>query len=333
MRDATTRLTNVLSKPWVPLLVIATIWSVTIAQLSPSFATSTNMYVVFLNAGLMCAIGLSQIIPLSVGEFTLANAGVGSLSAVAMGYALSGVGLPLWVGVLAALVVGGGCGLVNGVLVAKTDISGFILTLASGGAFAGLALGFTQTKPFTLPESLTVFGTGRLGPLPILLIATIILCLGTSAFYRWGRVGRLLLAVGGNAEAATLSGLSKSGAIVWAHSIAGVIAGAAGVMAAANLHEASSATGSGWVLTSLTVAIIGGTRLNGGSVSIGGLFVASLILALISNSLVLLNVNPYWVTLAEGVFVLVAVIISRVDIGSRVRNLRRPVARKVEQNA
>jgi ribose transport system permease protein len=310
--------------PWVPLVGIALVASVVLAIVSEEFLSSANGYVILSSAALVCVIGFSQLIALSVGEFSLAVGGIGTFTAIVLGNLLVKQGVPLAPALLGALVVGAVCGFVNGVLVAKSGVNGFIITLATGGAFAGIALGITQTTPYTgLPQALTTFGTGRAGPFPYLMIATIVVALGLGAMFRWFRVGRMMLAVGGNPEAAALSGLSPARAVIWAHTLSGLMAGIAGIMATAQLHEANPSVGTEWLISSFTVAIIGGTVLSGGSVSVLGLFVASLILATINDALVLLNVNPYWVTLVEGLLVFVAVVLGR---GSIVQFLRNVVA-------
>jgi ribose transport system permease protein len=310
--------------PWVPLVGIALAASIVLAVASEQFLTSANGYVILSSAALLIVIGFSQLVVLSVGEFSLAVGGIGTLTGVALGWLLVYQGVPLAPALLVGLLVGATCGFVNGLLVAKSGVNGFIITLATGGAFAGIALGITQTSPYTgLPELLTKFGTGRWGPLPYLLIATVVVALALGALFRWLRVGRLMLAVGGNPEAAALSGLSPARAVIWAHTLSGLLAGIAGIMATAQLHEANPSVGTEWLISSFTVAIVGGTVLSGGSVSVLGLFVAGLILATINDALVLLNVNPYWVTLAEGLLVFIAVVLGR---GSILRTVRTAAA-------
>jgi ribose transport system permease protein len=308
--------------PWVPLVGIMLIACVGLAIASDRFLTSANGYVILSSAALLCVIGFSQLVVLSVGEFSLAVGGIGTLIGVVLGWLLVEQGVPLAPAALLALVAGAACGFVNGLLVAKSGVNGFIITLATGGAFTGIALGITKTTPYTgLPVALTTFGTGRVGPLPYLLIATVVVALALAALFRWLRVGRLMLAVGGNPEAAALSGLSPARAVIWAHTLSGLLAGIAGVMAAAQLHEANPSVGVDWLISSFTVAIVGGTVLSGGSVSVLGLFVAGLILATINDALVLLNVNPYWVTLAEGLLVFVAVVLGRGSILATIRGV------------
>ena len=304
--------------PWVPLLAITLVLTIVMSFASDRFLTSSNAYVILLDTALLAVIGLSQLAVLSVGEFSLAIGGIGALSGITAGYLIVACQLPVIVGLFGALIVGAACGVLNGIVVAKSGISGFIITLATGTGFTGIAVGFTKNQPFNrLPEVLTVFGTGRWGAIPYCIFATIVLICASAAFFRWNRMGRRILAVGGNAEAVTLSGLSSTTAVVYAHVLSGVIAAAAGVIAMTQLHEANPSVGSTWVISSLTVAVIGGTVLTGGLVSHVGLLIASFVLAVISDSLVLLNVNPYWVALSEGLLILVIVIMGRLTLQSR----------------
>lgn len=299
-------------RPWVPLLVVAIIACAGFAIISDRFLTAFNLYVVLSSTTLLTLIGYSQLTVLSVGEFSLAVGGIGEFVGIIAGYLMVTLHVPLGLSIAAGLAIGLGCGLLNGILVAKSGVSGFVVTLATGGAFAGLSLAITQAVPFTgLPAALNTFGTGRVGPIPYVVTLALIAAVSLGTMYRWRRVGRTMLAVGGNAEAAALSGLSRTSAVLWAHALSGLLAGTAGIVAMAQLHEANSSAGTDWLIQSFTIPIIGGTLLTGGSVSVFGILIASLILATISDGLILVNVDPFWITLVEGLLVFLAVLLGR----------------------
>ena len=153
--------------------------------------------------------------------------------------------------------------------------------------------------------------------MPLAIVTSLLAAALLGVLYNSRRIGRLMLAVGDNPEAASLSGLSRREAVLWAHSLSGLLAGIAGVVATAQLHEANPTAGTGWLIQSFTVPIIGGTLLTGGVVSVFGILVASLILATINDGLILLDVGPYWVTLVEGLLVFFAVLLGR----TRLRDL------------
>ncbi len=321
-------------RPWLPLLAVVVVASIGFALLSDRFLTAFNVYVILSSATLLSLIGFSQLTVLGVGEFSLAVGGIGEIVSVVFGYLVVAHGLPLGPALVAGLALGALCGAVNGVIVAASGVGGFIVTLATGGVFAGVALAMTETAPYTgLPAALNLFGTGRLGPLPYVLVVGVFAAVALGMMYRWRRTGRMMLAIGGNAEAAQLSGLSKTHAVVWAHALSGLLAGAAGIVATAQLHEANSSTGTGWLIQSFTIPIIGGTLLTGGEVSIVGILVASLILATINDGLILANVTSIWVTLVEGVLVFLAVLLGRVPQWSALRRLRMAIARTAPVSA
>lgn len=298
--------------PWLPLLAVALLAGVAFSALSGNFLTPFNVYVIMSDAALLSVIGFAQLVVLSVGEFSLAVGGIGGFAAVVTGYLLVSRGVPLAPALMAGLLAGAAGGFINGLLVARSQVSGFVITLATGGAFAGASLAITQTAPYTsLPSALTLFGTGRIGFVPYLASATLVTAFALWVLFRWRRLGRHMLAVGGNAEAARLSGLSKGRALILAHTLSGLLSAVAGMMAMAKLHEANPLVGADWLIQSFTVPIIGGTSLLGGNVAVWGVVIASLILATIKDGLVLVHVNPYWVTLVEGALVFLAVWLGR----------------------
>jgi ribose transport system permease protein len=314
--------------PWVPLLGVALLASLVFASLNDKFLSSFNIYVILSGAALTAVIGLSQMTALSVGEFSLAVGGIAGFTGVIVGYLLTETGVPLVPALLVGLAVGALSGLANGILVAKSGVNGFVITLATGGIFTGATLAITKSQPYgDLPHVLNQFGTGRLGFVPYLLGAAVVAAVVLGALYRWRATGRTMLAVGGNAEAAEVSGLSRVRAVVWAHTLSGALAAVAGIMAMAQQHEADPNTGADWLIKSFTVAIIGGTALSGGAVSIAGVLVASVILATIDDGLVLLNVSSFWLTFVQGLLVFAAVVLGRDAVWDMARAaFRRPRA-------
>ncbi|MEA2254847.1 MAG: ribose transport system permease protein [Solirubrobacteraceae bacterium] len=298
--------------PWVPLVGVALLASALFMALSSEFLRTFNVYTILSAAALMAVVGFAQVTVLSVGEFSLAVAGIGGLTGVIVGNLLVKQGFPLVPAIVIGLAFGAACGFANGLLVVRSGVDGFIITLATGGAFSGLTLAITKSQPYNdLPKLMNSIGTGRIGFIPYILAATLLVAVALAALYRWRATGRTMLAVGGNAEAAQLSGLSPARAKIWAHTLSGLLSGVAGAMAMAMAHEADPNAGVDWLIQSFTVAIIGGTALAGGAVSIGGVLVAALILAIINNGLVLVNVNPFWMTFVEGVLVFAAVVLGR----------------------
>ena len=305
-------LRGLIATEWGGLALIFVLGGIASALLSPSFFTEFNVYVMLRSAGVGILVAFAQMIVLAVGQMSLAVGALGGLVAVLFGAMLELLGLPLPIAIALALLIGIAGGLINGALTAGTGISGFIVTLASGSAFTGINLGLTQSKPFHgIPPDFVAFGDARWGFMPALLWPPLMVAPLLAAFLYRLPPGRRLLAVGGNAHAAELSGISPGAMIVLAHAISGGLAGLAAVLAVAQLGAAQPEIGNTWLLISFAGPIIGGASLNGGSVSILGAMLAVLVIALIENMLVLVKLDPYWVQFTLGALVLVTVGLNR----------------------
>lgn len=307
-----TGLRRVMSVEWAGLAVAFAIGVGAMTVLSPSFLTEFNLYVILRSACVGLLVAFAQMVCLGVGQMNLSIGGLGGLIAILFGAMLEVLGFSMAAAAVAALAIGILGGLLNGLLTVRTGINGFIITLATGSAFTGINYGLTQAVPFyKMPPALVAFGTQHVGPIPYLLIAPVVVTALLGLFLSRMVSGRRLLAVGGNAYAAALSGISPSGTIVLAHCISGGLAAIAAILAVAQLGSAQPLIGSDWLLVSFAAPIIGGTALGGGKVSIIGAGLAVFVIALIQNGLVLAAVDPYWVQFLLGALVLAAVGLNR----------------------
>jgi ribose transport system permease protein len=242
----------------------------------------------------------------------IAVGALGGLVAIAFGGLMEVYGLPIVAAVPVALIIGAAGGLINGLLTVRTGINGFIITLATASAFTGINLGITESIPFyKMPPALVAFGEQRIGAFPYLLIAPVIVAALLGLFFARTVPGRQLLAYGGNAQAAELSGIPRERTIVMAHVLSGLLAAGAAILAVAQLGSAQPSIGSDWLLLSFAAPIIGGAALTGGHVSVLGTLFAVVLIALIENGMVLAKVDPYWVQFLLGALILAAVGLNR----------------------
>jgi ribose transport system permease protein len=286
---------------------------------TPAFGTGYNAYVLLKATSISVVVGLAQLVVLSVGQFNLSVGGLAGLVTAGVAVAAK-AGAPLPVIILIALAVGVLGGLLNGLLVAKTGLSGFVLTLATGGVFTGLNYGITQGAPTSpISKDLEQFGVGQVLFVPNLFWLALIVAAAIAAFYRWAPAGRAWLATGGNAEAAELSGISRNTAVTSAYILSGVLSAVAALMVVSNIKSAQPETGNTWLILSFTVPIIAGALLNGGNAPVITSVLAALLVTMIDNGLTLVNVDAYWVTLLQGVLIFLAVIITRARVRQRAR--------------
>ncbi len=294
------------------LAVAIAIGFVILSLLSPAFLTEYNLYVMLRSFCVVLVVAFAQMLTLAVGQLNLAIGALGGLVAIAVGGMMEKLGFPISAAVGLGLLIGLGGGLANGLLTVRTGINGFIITLATASVFTGINLGVTESIPFyNLPGPFVAFGVGRFFAVPYLLIPPVLAALLLALFLARTAPGRYLLAVGGNAHAAELSGIPRDRIIVLAHALSGLLAAIGAILAEAQLGSAQPTIGADWLVMSFAAPIIGGAALTGGHISVAATALAVVLVVLIQNGMVLAKVDPYWVQFLLGALILAAVGLNR----------------------
>ncbi|MCW2796865.1 ABC transporter permease [Nocardioides sp.] len=256
-------------------------------------------------------IGLSQMVVLAVGQMNLSVGVLTGLSSVVAAGLMVDSGLSPWIAVPAALLVGAGVGLANGVLVVLTRINGFIVTLATMTIIAGLRYGVNGTGTYEgYSPGLVKLGRASVLGLPVVFLIALVVAIAVALYFRNTFSGRRLLASGGNPVAARLSGISNDRSLVVAHTISGLLAGIAGVLVLMLSGSVNASIGDDLLLPSFAAPIIGGVVLAGGVVSVLGTCLAAFVVRLVDVAQAQYNINPRWVDLVVGGVVLGAVLLS-----------------------
>jgi ribose transport system permease protein len=303
---------RVLSTEWSALAVAILIGFSFLSLLSPAFLTEFNLYVMLRSFCVVLVVAFAQMLTLAVGQLNLSIGALGGLVAIAVGGMMEKFGLPVGLAILIGLLIGVAGGLVNGLLTVRTGINGFIITLATASAFEGVNLGITRSIPFyNLPPGFVAFGTERFFAMPYLLIPPVIVAVALGFFLARTVPGRYLLAVGGNAQAAELSGIPRDRIIILAHALSGLLAAVGAILAVAQLGSAQPTIGADWLIISFAAPIIGGAALTGGHISVAATALAVVLIVLIQNGMVLAQVDPYWVEFMLGALILAAVGLNR----------------------
>ena len=276
---------------------------------SPYFLTLPNILAVLLGLSLEAIIAVAMAHLMVSGGFDMS---VGSVVAFtgAMTAMMLRAGLPVPVGVLLGLIIGAAIGLFNGFIVAKVGINPFVTTLSSLSLFRGLTLIVTRGQNITgLPKAFKMIGQAKLGGIQTpIIIAAVLLIIG-DILLRRSRFFRQSYYIGGNEQAARLSGIPVDRMKILAYVLTGLFAAISGIVMTARLGAASVTAGTGMELRVITAVIIGGASLKGGEGSILGAFLGTLLMALITNALTLLGVDVYWQTFVIGATLLTAVLI------------------------
>ncbi len=208
----------------------------------------------------------------------------------------------------AGLAAGLFIGLVSGLLVTRIAIPPFIATLAMLTLLRGVIMVLSQGQPVTgLGPALGFIGTGYLGPFPFPVLL-MLFCVAVAAYVlRNTRFGRHVYAVGGNAEAARLSGIRSRQVLVATYMLSGFFAAVSGTIMAARVNSATPLAGDGAELDAIAAAVIGGVSLAGGKGLVVGGLIGALIIAVLNNGLILMDVTVFYTKVVKGLVILLAV--------------------------
>lgn len=294
---------------------------------SPAFLTSDNLLGVAQQSTELSLLVLAEAMILIAGRMDLSlesTIGVAPVIAVwlvlpASGGRFHGLGLlPTWTAVPLCLLVGALIGAINGFLILKLRLNGFIVTLGALTMLRGLQVAISQGQSIVeLPSSFTYLGsTSWLGvPAPV-WICIMLFVIGGSAL-AWLRHGRALYAIGGNSEAARTAGI-RVDRVVWVVLIlGGLLAAFAGILYTGHYGSISADQGSGWIFQVFAATVIGGVSLNGGRGTLFGALTGVLTLQLVVNVMTLAGVPPLWNQFLNGAIIIIALIISRFASGEK----------------
>jgi ribose transport system permease protein len=262
------------------------------------------------------AIGMTLIIltggiDLSVGSLIALSAVLSTLLMRSLG-GVDGADWVIWVGFLAATLLCGAVGGVGGFLVAQFRVAPFITTLAVMMMARGFA--FLLTGGFSIyqvPPSITWLGRGNLFGIPNTVWLLALLYLGAHLFMQHTRYGRYIYAVGGNEEAARLSGVPVKAVLVFVYVVGGLCAGFGGCIQASQLSSGAPNLGMMFELYVIAAVVVGGTSLSGGSGRIFGTLIGAFIISVIQNGMNLLGFDSYLQQVVLGGVILAAVLLDR----------------------
>lgn len=292
---------------WFSLLALCSILTV----VNPRFLTVSNMINVLRQASVNLVLAVGMTVVILTGGIDLSVSSVLALAGCVACLAIKGgAGVP--VGILSALALGSACGAINGFLVTKMRIPAFIATLGVLTIARGLALVSTGGEFVTgLPDAYVFIGGGSwFGiPVPVVIAGAVV----SAAYFVLSRTkfGLQVYAVGGNYEAARLSGVNTHRVLMWAYMISGLLAGGVGVILTARVASAQPTFGEGYNLTAAASVIIGGTSIRGGEGSVLRTVLGALVIGVLSNGLNMLNVDYFWQQVVIGAVIIAAVMMDR----------------------
>jgi ribose transport system permease protein len=283
---------------------------------SANFLQTSNIMGILQSTSVNGVLAVAATLVIITGGIDLSVGTLMTFTAVIAGVVLTYWGMPLPIGILAALGTGGLCGFISGTLIAKMKIPPFIATLGMMLILKGLSLVISSTKPiyFNDTPGFSLISTGSLigdilpfFPLPNGVLILFILAVVMAYVLNKTVLGRYTFALGSNEEAVRLSGVNTDGWKIAIYSLAGAICGLAGLIIASRLNSAQPALGLGYELDAIAAVVIGGTSLAGGRGSILGTIIGALIMSVLLNGLRILSVAQEWQTVVTGLIIIAAV--------------------------
>ncbi|MFG3438889.1 ABC transporter permease [Nonomuraea sp. NPDC047897] len=282
---------------------------VALSLMSGDFLTVTNLLNVGVQAAVTAILAFGSTFVIITGGIDLSVGAVAALSAMVLAWTAADTGLPWPVATIVALAVGVACGLVNAVLIAYGKLPPFIATLAMLGVARGLALVVSQGSPIEMPEAVSRLGDTIGGYLPVPVLVMAIMGVIAAVILNRTYTGRAMYAIGGNEEAARLSGIAVGRQKLITYALSGVFAAVAGIVLASRLASAQPQAAAGYELDAIAAVVIGGASLSGGKGRALGTLVGALILAVLRNGLNLLSVSAFWQQVVIGVVIALAVLL------------------------
>jgi ribose/xylose/arabinose/galactoside ABC-type transport system permease subunit len=275
---------------------------------SNRFLSSLNLILILVQASVIMIAAMGETFVILSGSIDLAVGSIIGIGAAAT--AVLGPIIGISVFPIAAL-IGGICGSFSGLIFSKGRIPSFMATLASMTILRGFVYIITKgvALPITLPN-IRIIGIGKIYGVPISVLVAITVIVIAYYLCHINKFGFMVAAIGGNEKASDLSGIKVDKIKFLVFVLSGIFAGLAGAVAASRTGAGSPYAGLGFETDVITCVVLGGTAMTGGIGGVKGTIIGTLIIAMLSNGLDLMGVDPYLQTIVKGIVLWLAVIIS-----------------------
>ena len=268
-----------------------------------------NLMIILQDTSIFMVLAMGMTLVITGRGIDLSIGSIAALSAVIMAMLIKDAGLNVFLGMAVAILVGITCGLLNGFVITKLRVPDLIATLSTDLVFRGLALVLAAGVVLSrFPDPLTWVGRGRIFELiPIAAVIGVIAIAAGFVLYRYTPLGRYAVAIGGNTEAAVLTGIDVHRHKIYQYMLLGGLAGLAGILLTGRLNAIQATAGMGLTLHTIAAVVVGGTSLFGGRGSMMGTLVGVLLLSMVVNALVMLRLDFFWQQVAAGLIIITSV--------------------------
>ncbi|WP_058306009.1 ABC transporter permease [Gracilibacillus massiliensis] len=293
------------------IIAVLIILFVALSIISPVFLTANNIITLFLQITINMFLALGMTYVIILGGIDLSVGAIVAMSGTITVGLMVNSGLPVVVAVLIGLALGALIGLLNGTVITQFGIPPFIVTLATMYVGQGIAYIYSGGRSLRVTEeAFTQLGTARLfDVIPISIIYMAVFILLFSIVLMKTRFGTSIYAMGGNREAARLSGIRTKRVEIAVYTLIGFMSAFAGIVLAARMYSGQPSVGQGYELDAIAACVLGGVSMAGGKGRISGTVFGAIVIGVVSNGLNLMGVISFWQLLVMGLIILIAVII------------------------
>ena len=292
-------------------VIVLLVMCVLLAIISPNFLKSRNLLNILKQIAIYVIIGFGVTFVIITGGIDLSSGALVGVASMLVGTLTVKAGIPWPIAILITLVAGAAVGCFNGILVAMFHLPAFLATLGSKLALVGTAL-FISDKPINgFTEGFKFLGQGSLLGIPVLVYFMAVVGILSHYLLAHTKFGRYTYAIGGNSEAARVSGINIEKITIMVYSYASLLAALAGVLLTSRIMTASPNNGEGFELEAITGAAIGGISMSGGVGTIWGTLIGALIAGVLNNGLDLMLVGAYAQQIFKGLIIIAAVILDQ----------------------
>ena len=284
---------------------------------TPNFLTVRNLLNILRQYSVPAILAVGQTVVIVSAGIDLSVAATAALSGSLMGVAFAHWGWPEPLALLLGLSAGFGVGAINGFVITRWRVPDFIATLGTLAAVRGVALLVTDGLPVpdytravegrTIPGSVGTLGSDSALGLPLIVVVAVVCAVAGWFVLMRTKLGRSAYAIGGNREAARVSGIRVDRAKRRIYVISGLMASVGGMMLAGRLASANALMADGMELQSIAAVVIGGTNLFGGEGGVGGTMIGILIIGVLANGLNILGVADFWQRVVNGFIIVIVV--------------------------
>jgi ribose transport system permease protein len=298
-------------------LIILFLLVVAFTIVTPDFLTVNNLVNILRQYSVLMILAVGQTLVIVSRGIDLSVASNAALSGSVMGVAYAYWAWPEPASLLVGLAAGVAVGAFNGFVITRLDVPDFIATLGTFVAVRGIALLVTDGLPVpdferavegrTLPSTISTLGVGSVLGMPLIAVVALVCALIGGFILARTRLGRSAYAIGGNTEAARMSGIKVERSKMWIYVVSGLLAAVGGFMLTGRQASANALMGEGLELQSIAAVVIGGTNLFGGEGRMSGTVIGVLIIGVLSNGLSIAGVAEFWQRVVNGLIIVAVV--------------------------